>query len=443
MTTILVHGGAPLTGSVKTSGAKNAALKLIHAAMFSNEDVVLSNVPHIKNIDVDLEIIKSVGGEFEWVGENKLRLNGAGINSYEIPYDLGSKYRTAGLLVAPLVYRFGKAVLPLPGGCKIGYRPINRWIESWKSLGINVKEDERNVYLEAETLEGGNINFKINTVMGTEVAILSALFTEGETVLTGAAEEPEIDDLIEFCNLMGADVTRDDHRIIKVVGKNVFRGNSFTIQPDRIEVVTLAAAALVTGGNINIVGVEKSSLLAFVNVLTKIGAQYEFSGDEMRVWHTGEPLKSTTIATAPAPGFMTDWQPLITVLLTQADGESLVHDTVYTDRFGYTKDLNRMGAKIELIRPSDIGMEAVVSDDYYDIKKLGEPKTVAKIVGPSKLKGEKIIVPDLRAGAALILAALAAEGKSEISGYEHVLRGYENFTEKLVSLGANIKVVSK
>lgn len=440
MSTILVKGGAPLAGTVKVSGAKNSALKLIHAAMFSNEDVILDNVPKIGNLEVDMEIIREMGGQVDWVGPNKLVLNGSTLNTHVIPYELGSKYRTAALLAAPLLYRFGKAVVPLPGGCKIGYRPIDRWIETWKSVGIVVTEDEKNVYLEAKNVTGGNISFKISTHMGTENAIMTAAFANGETVITNAAEEPEVDDMIDFCNQMGATVKRD-HRTITVTGTNVFKGTKFTVRPDRNEVVTYAVAALVTGGNINIKNVKQADLLAFVNALTKMGCQYEFSKDDMRVWHAGEHFKPIDITTAIAPGFMTDWQSLMTLLLTQVDGTSTIYDTIFIDRFGYTKDLNRMGAKIELLRPSDYGYEFVNHDDSYDLKKRGEPLTVAKVTGPTKLKGTKMHIPDLRAGATLVIAALAAEGKSELTGYENVVRGYEGFAEKLANLGAELEVI--
>jgi UDP-N-acetylglucosamine 1-carboxyvinyltransferase len=438
MSQINIQGGIPLTGTVKTSGAKNSALKLIHTAMFSNEDVILENIPRIKNLEVDLEIIKAVGGSFEWIGQNKLRLNGSTINSFEIPYELGSKYRTSALLAAPLVYRFGKAVIPLPGGCKIGFRPINRWIETWRTLGMDVKEDDKFVYIDGGHTKGGNINFKINSHMGTENAIMSALFAEGETTINNAAEETEIEDMIDLVKLMGAYVERVEHRTIKVTGRCIFKGAKFAVQPDKIEAVTFAIAALVTGGNIRIEGVEQAHILAFINVLSKMGARFEFDRNNLKVWYSGEQFVPTNIATAPAPGFMTDWQPLITLLLTQAHGTSFVHDTIYTDRFGYAQDLNRMGANIELLRPSEAGIEMAISDDLYDVREQGEPKTVAKITGPTMLKGGKLVIPDLRAGAALVIAALAAEGKSELVGYEHVVRGYENFATKLANLGAQI-----
>jgi UDP-N-acetylglucosamine 1-carboxyvinyltransferase len=193
-----------------------------------------------------------------------------------------------------------------------------------------------------------------------------------------------------------------------------------------------------TNGNIIIEQVNRDHLLAFLNVLTKMEAKFEIDGDEMRVWRKGEDLLGCDVTTAPYPGFMTDWQPLIALLLTQTAGTSLVYDTVYWDRFNYIVDLNRMGAKIKLTTPSEKGLELVISEDTYDLEKLGEPKTVAEISGPTPLKGAKLHIPDLRAGAMLIIAALAAEGKSEIVGFENVTRGYEDFVEKLSGLGANI-----
>ena len=442
MTNLIIDGDKPLSGSVTISGAKNSALKLIHAAMFLNEDVIIDNVPRIENVTSDLEVINSVGGSFEWLARNKIRLNGSAIDKYEVPFDIGSKYRTAGLLAAPLLYRFGKAVIPKPGGCRIGPRPINRWIETWETLGISVTEETNFFRLTAGSIEGKDIHFKVNTHTGTDNAILSALFVDGETVITNAAEEPEIDDLIAFSNLIGGEVERVAPRKIVIRGKkslSLSGSNVFKTMCDRNEAVTFAVAALVTNGNITITGADKNNLLAFTNVLTKAGCDFEFGRDEMRIWRAGGKLAPVDVITSPAPGFMTDWQPLITLLLTCAEGTSLVHDTVYTDRFEYIKDLNRMGAKIELLRPSSVGLEAMISDDGYDLKGKGEPYTVARIHGSAQLKGTKLHIPDLRAGATLVLAALSAHGKSEVFGYENVERGYESFVEKLISLGARIE----
>jgi UDP-N-acetylglucosamine 1-carboxyvinyltransferase len=438
MESIIVEGGKPLIGNVTVSGAKNSALKILAASLFSNEDIVLDNVPHIGNITNDLEILTSLGGKFDWVGKNKLKINCSGINAYEIPIDLGSKYRTAALYAANLVFRFGKAKLPIPGGCKIGLRPMNRWVEVWEILGIEVTHDDKYFYLEAENLKSGVINFKTSTHMGTDNAILFSMFIPGETVIINAAEEPEVDDLIAFVNSIGANVQRVEPRKIVINGRNTFAGSTFTIMEDRNEVVTYAVAALVTNGNLTIEGINRNNLLSFTSFLTKIGAKFEISQDELRIWRAGEQLQPTEVTTAPYPGFMTDWQPLATLLLTQCNGISTVYDTVYWDRMGYTKELNRMGADIDLLKPSEVGKELVISEDTYNLETQGEPNTVAKIQAPNKLKGAKLLIPDLRAGATLVLAALAAEGKSELVGFENVTRGYEDFAAKLVHLGASI-----
>lgn len=439
MSQITIEGGKPLVGNVTVSGSKNSALKLIAAALFSNEDVILENVPNIKNITNDLEIVEALGGKVKWLDDNKLLINGGGISTYEIPQELGTKYRTAALYGAALAFRFGKAKIPFPGGCKIGPRPMNRWVETWKALGFKVESSKEGFYLEAKNLVGANINFKVSTHMGTDVAILFSAFSDGDTIISNAAEEPEIDDLIDLLNLLGGSVARKEGRKIKITGVRQFNGGSFKIQNDRNEIVTYAVAALITNGNIIINGANREHLLAFVNVLSKIGAKFEISEDEMRVWRANDELKPVDVTTAPYPGFMTDWQPLITLLLTQIEGESLVHETVYWDRFGYTRELNRMGSKIELVTPTSQNLDVIVSDDTYDFEERGEPLTVAKIRGGTPLKGTKLQIPDLRAGAALVLAALAAEGKSEIIGFENVERGYEDFVDKLIALGASIK----
>ena len=438
MSTIFVEGGEPLIGTVRVSGSKNSALKLIAAALLSNEDVVIDNVPRIENVENDLEIVKAIGGKAEWQGKNKLLINGSGINTYEIPYDLGCKYRTASLYAAALVFRFGKASIPFPGGCKIGPRPINRWVNVWEALGIKVENDDKFIYLDAQDVAGSHISFQNNTHMGTDMSLLFASFAPGESIINNAAEEPEVDDLIELINTLGGSAERVEPRRIKIEGTKQFTGGTFSVQPDRNEVVTYAVGALVTKGNITIKGVNRGHLLSFVNILTKLDAKFEINGDEMRVWSAKRDLNTTDIATAPYPGVMTDWQPLLTLLLSHIEGESYIHDTIYWDRFGYTVDLNRMGAKIELVSPTEAGYDLLLSDDTYNLEEKGEPKTVAHITGGTKLRGTKMHIPDLRAGATLVLAALAAEGKSEIVGFENVTRGYEDFVSKLNDMGAKI-----
>ena len=423
MSILTIEGGKPLIGSVKISGAKNSVLKIISASMFSNDDVVVSNVPRVGSVFKYLDIVKEMGAKVEWVGNNKVVLNGAGLSTYVIPYELGAVCHTTSLLVGPLVFRFGKVIVPLSKSNK----PVNRLIDTWKTLGMDVENDGKNLVIKAMNLQQSNIKFKINTLMGTDNAILSSLFINGETLIHNSNEEPETDDLISFCNVIGGKVERLEPRLIKVTGATIFKGGSFEVISDYNEAAVFMTAAIVTNGNIFVTGVDRTSMTSFVNVLTKIGCKYEFSKNEVRVWRDKDRLNNVSLSTSPAPGFVSDWQSLITLIATQADGESLIYDTVYHNRFDYTVDLNRMGAKIDL----------TVSDAKFE-----EPHSVAKVVGPTKLRGVKIGINHFIDSYTLILAALSASGKSDITGYENVEKGFEDFINKLVNLGAQINLSS-
>lgn len=435
---ILIEGGAPLTGTVIVSGAKNSALKLIPAAMFSNEDVVLNNVPRIKAVLDDLEIIQSIGGKAEWVAQNTLVLNGSQLSSHEVPLEVGSKYRTTMLLAGPLLFRFGKAFIPKFKPTGFQGAPVNRFLDTWKSLGFTIEEDENYYKITSENSVGANIAFRTSSHTATDNAILSSVFVPGETLISNASEECEIDDLTNLLNLMGANIERVEPRKLKITGTSIFKGAKLDVCPDKSEIATFATAAILTKGNISIKGVKKDAMIQFVNFLNKIGVRFEFSDEELRIWRHEEEVQPAQVEISSTPGFVPDWQSLAVLLLTQANGESIVHDTVYIDRFGYVMDLNRMGAKIELVTPSEAGLVPVISDDPYDFEKKGEPKAVVKINGPAKLKGERLNISDFRFGAVLVLAALCAEGKSEIIGLEHIENYFENFTNKLKSLGAKI-----
>ena len=435
---IIIEGGSPLMGSVVVSGSKNSVLKLIPAAMFSNEDVVLSNVPRIKSVFDDLEVIKSIGGKADWVGQNTLILNGSQVNSYEVPQEIGSKCRTTILLAGPLLFRFGKTFIPKYKQASFQAGPINRFLDTWKTLGFTVEEDENYYRLSSDNPTNANITFRTSSHMATDNSILSSVFVPGETIISNASEECEIDDLVGLLKAMGANIDRIEPRKLRLVGGSMFKGAKFEVCPDKSEVATFAAAAVVTRGNISLKGVKKDAVVQFINFLNKIGVKFEFSKDELRVWRHNEELQPSQVEVSATPGFVPDWQSIATLVLTQAVGESTVHDTVYTDRFGYTVDLNRMGAKIEVVTPGEVGLVPVISDDSYDFEKNGPPKTVAKIIGPSKLRGERLTISDFRYGAVLILAALCAEGKSEIIGVEHVEEYFESFMNKLKALGAKI-----
>lgn len=438
MSSIYIEGGFPLEGDIKPSGSKDSALKLLSASTLSNEEIVLENISKTQEVNLLIEIINSLGGNVSWVGKNKLTVSGAEINNYVIPFELGSRLRLASLLAGPILFRFGKAVIPKP--LKVGLRPLpmNRWIDTWTALGVNVEQDEENFILNSEEITGANINFKISTHNGTANAILSSVFARGETYINNAAEESEIDDLVSLFKLMGCEIDRIEPRKIKIVGTNVFRGGYFNAQVDKVETVALASAALVTKGNITIRGISSLNIASFLNFLTKIGARYEYDTENLNVWYGGEKFNSVKQATAPSPGFLADWVPYATLLLNYAQGESFIHDTIYVDKFGYTQDLNRMGADIELMRPSGTGFQTIISDESYDYGSQGEPKTVAKITGPSKLRGARFNTDDPRFDAMLIIAALSAEGKSELIGVDNMFIRYEDFFDKLSNLGAKL-----
>lgn len=436
---IFIEGGTPLMGTVSVSGAKNSASKLIYASMFSNEDVVLNNVPKIKTILDDIEVIQSVGGKAEWVGTNSLSLNGSQINTYEVPIEVGSKYRTSTLLAGPLLFRFGKAFIPKYKSSDDKIRPINRFMDTWNSLGFQVQEDEEYIKISNDgSAKGCSINFKVTSHTATDNAMISSVFVPGETIISRASDEPEVEDLINFLNNLGASVEKLESGKIKITGTNIFKETSYDVCSDKSEIATFAALAVLTKGNISIKNVKRDLVLQFINFLNKIGARFEFSDDELRVWRHSEELVFQNLEISPTPGFIPEWQSLAVLLLTQAVGESTVHDTVYVDKYGYCVDLNRMGAKIDIVTPSEVGLVPVVSDDSYDIEKDGEPKTVAKISGPTKLKGERLALENFNYGAVLILAALCAEGRSEIIGLDIVNCYFEGFVDKLISLGAKI-----
>ncbi len=438
MSTVIIEGGSPLLGTVQVSGTRNSALKLMAAAMFSNDDVILQNVPKIDAIEDDMKMIRILGGRADWAGAGRVILNGSGITSYEVPLEMGSKYRTSLLMAPPLLFRFGRASIPKYKIRSSIPRPVNRIFEVWKSLGITVEEDEDYYFISSSNASSGHVIFRIPSHMSTDAMIMTAAFLPGETEINNASEECEIDDLIDLMNAMGGNIVRSEPRVIKVNGVNIFRGASMEVQPDKTEAVIFSIAALITKGNVVIKNINRNVMVPLVNFLTKIGARYEFEQNSIKIWRHDEELQATNLTIAPTPGFVPDWQSAATLLLTQCGGIAYVHDTVYTDRFGYIKDLNRMGAKIELLRPSEAGIPSVISDDTYDVERLGEPYTVAKTNGPVKLKGEKMNITDYRYGAVHVLAALAAEGKSEIEGTDVLDCYIENFMSKLKNLGAKI-----
>ncbi len=439
-----VEGGIPLKGRVEVSGAKNAAIKEMTASLLTSGTVTLNNVPDISDVAIDLEIIKALGVGVGKPKPNTLVLHASDKLKTTVPAPLCAKSRAAIITMGPLLAREGEVNLFTPGGCPIGERPLDRHLNALEGLGASFKIKGGMIEGRAAKLTGGGIAFEKNTVMGTENALLAAVLAKGETEIRGAAMEPEVDDLITLLEKMGAKIERDaaEPRIIRIEGVQNLVGAKHTVICDRNEAVTFAVATAVTRGDITLTGLEVTDLTAFLAKLEKVGVRYKIEGQGvLRVLvEEGAKLSPVDVVTAPHPGFMTDWQQPFTLLLTQAQGESLVHETIYENRWGYLSKLRKFGARVKLYTPSDLGKPFNPEEYGFDWQgRKKEPKVFAKVFGPTLLSAAKVEVTDLRAGATLLLAALAAEGESEIMGVEHIERGYENFEEKLSALGASIK----
>jgi UDP-N-acetylglucosamine 1-carboxyvinyltransferase len=430
-----VTGGTPLHGSVKIGGAKNASYKLMLAALMGQSESRLLNFSRISDVETVAEMIQSLGAQVTRAGERALFINPAGLHSYDLSHSDGQQGRFSTMFIPALLARFGKAIVPMPGGDKIGARPLDRHFEGLSALGIRLREEAGIVYAETDGLRGATYRFSKNTHTGTETLLMAAVLAEGTTVIENAAEEPEIDDLIEFLNQMGARVARHSQRVITVEGVSQLQGAIHKIIPDRNEAVSYACAALVTKGDVIIENAHPPHLLAFLAALDAIGGGYEIGSYGIRFFYKGE-LQATDITTQVAPGFMTDWQPLMATVLTQCRGQSTIHETIMQNRFQYVPALQQMGADISLFNPEVNDPEQVynfnMSDDSPDAFHA------IRISGPSELRSGTFQVVDLRHGATLILAAMAASGTSLITGIEHVDRGYEALADRLRSMGADI-----
>lgn len=434
----LIKGGVPLQGAITVSGAKNVALKALVAACLTSDEVVLENVPLISDFSVMARIVQKLGGEVEVSGHTtKIRMREFSQSS--IPLDMASHARASVMFIAPLLARTKKAVIPNPGGCRLGARPVDRIIGGLDEMNATVTYRSEDGYFHAETegLTAIDYTFEKNTHTGTETLIIAAALAKGTTVLHNAAEEPEIDDLIALLNSMGAKIKRSARREITIEGVEALHGTTFTISPDRNEVVTFAIAAYVTRGDIFINDAQKVDLKAFLTKLDEAKASYEIKDDGIRFYYTGE-LYAVDVTTEIHPGFMTDWQAPWAVLMTQARGEAVIHETVFENKLGYVKDLRKMGAKMELFNPDVPDPERVYNFNMDDNR--AEYYHAVRITGPTELHDAIVTMIDLRAGAAVVLAALAAHGETTVHNIHLVRRGYEEFAERLGSLGADISI---
>ncbi len=416
--TIRIDGGVPLSGEVAISGSKNAALKLLAAATLTGERCRFTNVPEIADVTLMAEVLSDLGVVVDHPHPNTYEVSAGDVDWLFVPLEAAARMRASFILLGPLLARFGRVIISNPGGDRIGRRPVDLHVEAMQALGAAI--DYRNGYYFAEApgrLRGGEVVFPHVTVMGTENAMLAATLADGHTTIRPAAREPEVDDLIGFLQAMGADVERSAPDVIEVEGRRRLRGATHRVVADRIEAGTFAVAAAVTGGDVTLRGAPSSHLGAFLDVLEQIGVDVGGSDDRITVRGAGPgAYLATDITTAAYPGLATDLQPPTGVLLTQARGRSTVHETIYEDRLEWLSDLGLMGAQAE------------ITDAHH-----------AVITGPVRLQGAEVEVGDLRAGASLILGALAAEGRSTIHGVHHVRRGYEGIEDKLLELGARIE----
>jgi len=438
MTKYIIRGGKPLKGAVRIGGAKNSSFKLMIASLLADGQSRLLDISRIGDVEITKQVIRKIGGKIKSPGKGTIFVDGNSLKNYHIPEKLAYKSRASIMFAGPLVSRFGKAVIPFPGGCNIGRRPIERHLDGLRALGIKVEVKDCFINLSATRIKGGRYRFPKNTHTGTETLIMAAVKAEGETLLENAALEIEIDDLINFLNKMGADIKRLPQRKILIKGVKKLKGVIHKAIPDRNEAVSYACAALATQGDIIIENARKDHLETFLKKIEEIGGKYEVGSYGIRFWYDG-PLKSANVTTSSHPGFMTDWQALWAVLMTQADGVSEVVETIYEYRFGYIKDLVKMGAKIEFFNPDIKDRTSFYNFNLDD----DNPKNFhgVRVFGKSPLKGVDLRVSDLRAGATLVLAALIAKGESTLFDLGHIQRGYEDLDVRLRKLGADIEKI--
>ena len=413
MEKLLIKGGRRLSGEINCSGAKNAALPMIAATILSDDDITLRNLPYLQDITTMFELMGSMGAKITLDESMNFILSSATIHDTEARYELVKTMRASILVLGPLVAKFGNARIALPGGCAIGSRPVNFHLEALKKLGASIELKNGYIEASAKRLKGASINFEGITVTGTENIMMAASLAEGRTVLTNVAMEPEIEDLAELLNAMGAQIKGAGTKEIIIDGVESLKGTSFDIPADRIEAGTYLVAAAVTGGEVKINGITPSRLLSVIDSLKSAGALVNSGDNFIKISMTGKP-KPVNIETAPFPGFPTDMQAQFSVLNAISEGNSYINETVFENRFMHVQELNRMGCDIS------------ISGNH------------ANIVGVSRLSGAPVMATDLRASASLILAGLCADGETIVDRIYHIDRGYERIEEKLNYLGANI-----
>ena len=414
MEKLLIKGGKSLSGQIDCSGAKNAALPVIAASILSSDDITLKNLPYLQDITTMFELIGSMGADISLDEKMNFKLNTSNLSNLEARYELVKTMRASILVLGSMVAKYGYAKIALPGGCAIGSRPVNYHLKALEKLGAEISLNNGYIEAKAKKLTGANIEFEGVTVTGTENLMMAASLAEGLTTLTNVAKEPEISDLADFLNSMGAKISGAGTDEIRIEGVEELTGTTFKIPADRIEAGTYLVAAAVTNGKITINKIDPKRMGSIIETLQKAGAEVDSNGNSISLDMTKDAIKPVDIVTAPFPGFPTDMQAQFTVLNCIGPGESSVTETIFENRFMHVQELNRMGT---------------------DITVSG---TTALINGVDSISGAQVMATDLRASASLILAGLIAKGETIVDRIYHIDRGYERIEEKLSNLGAEI-----
>ena len=412
----IIKGGSPLVGEVEIGGAKNAALAIIAAAIMTDETVIIENLPDVRDINVLLEAMQEIGASVMRVDRHTARINGGKIGAHSVDYEFIKKIRASYYLLGALLGKYKEASVPLPGGCNIGSRPIDQHIKGFEALGAVVKIEGGFINAKAENLHGAHIYLDMESVGATINIMMAASMAEGNTVIENVAKEPHVVDVANFLNSMGANIKGAGTDVIRIKGVKKLHRTEYSIIPDQIEAGTFMFAAAATQGDVLVKNIIPKHMEGASAKLIEMGCRIEEYDDAIRVIGR-KPIRPTRVKTAPYPGFPTDMQPQIAAALALADGTSMVTESIFENRFKYVDELARMGANIKVE-----GNRAVV-------------------MGVEKLTGARVSAPDLRAGAALVIAGLAAEGITIIDDIHYVQRGYERFEEKMRGLGAKMERV--
>ncbi len=419
MEKLVIKGNTHLKGDVIISGAKNAAVAILPATLLINGICTIDNLPNISDVKISCKILEELGAKIEWKTENEITIDTRNICCSKAPLDMTSKFRASYYLIGSLLGRCKDAQVGLPGGCNLGARPIDQHIKGFEALGAVVDVNKGKISASAKKLVGTSIYMDIVSVGATINIMLASVLAEGTTIIDNAAKEPHIVDVANFLNTMGADIRGAGTDVIKVNGVKELKGNSsYSIVPDQIEAGTFMFAAVASKGDITIRNCITKHLESITAKIIEMGANVDANGDKLRVWTNKRPNKAT-IKTLPYPGFPTDLQPQAGICLAVANGTSIINESIWESRFQYTAELNKMGAKI-----TPQGKSAIFE-------------------GVESLSGAPVYATDLRAGAALIIAGIIADGETELYNLHHIDRGYENIEEKFRKLGADIKRVTE